>query len=262
MENTTNRAWDIHEIESLTENEASAMAERTETIKDHTAYFVNLPPYFNYSVLVFMNGHHIHYANDYELHHRDKTKAELTSLYINKLNSILFTEDELKAPLKTYEELENKRRYLHNYYGMRENGESIFHIHHNPMTDKEKAEHAEFERRIANMVYNPIAFAYMANKEFVDHHIELYNALCDREDELKNNYEYYVNAFVYEMCNHEYAINYQADYDTLSAFGNIEWKGDSLADYFDQLNFTETQRRAYKDARQKYYKMADENGWF
>ena len=53
-----------------------------------------------------------------------------------------------------------------------------------------------------------------------------------------------------------YVINWQADYDTLSAFGHVEWHGeneDALEKYFDELKFNDVQKKAYRDARTEYY---------
>ena len=104
----------------------------------------------------------------------------------------------------------------------------------------------------------------MADEKFIKHQAKLMAGLLKAKEAKSDNYEYWKDAFVREMFNHEYAINWQADYDTLSAFGNVEWKGDdaNLADYFDQLNFTETQRKAYRDARHEYYKKANEADMF
>ena len=56
------------------------------------------------------------------------------------------------------------------------------------------------------------------------------------------------------MFNHEYSINWQADYDTLSVFGRITYKENAtLTDYFDQLKFNDTQRLAYTAARKEYF---------
>lgn len=72
---------------------------------------------------------------------------------------------------------------------------------------------------------------------------------------MADDYDYQKRAFTTEMYNHEYAINWQADFDTLSAFGNIHTiRGteDVLESYFDQLDFTEVQRKAYLDAKADY----------
>jgi hypothetical protein len=78
---------------------------------------------------------------------------------------------------------------------------------------------------------------------------------------MQDDYEYNKEAFLYEMRNHEYGINWQADYDVLSVFGNISYCGEScsneLENYFDQLKFSETRRRAYRDARRKYFAETD-----
>ena len=53
--------------------------------------------------------------------------------------------------------------------------------------------------------------------------------------------------------------------NTLSAFGRIPreivWERDyTLNELFDALDFTETQRRAYRDAKKEYYKQIEERG--
>ena len=91
------------------------------------------------------------------------------------------------------------------------------------------------------------------------HHYQLFVTLQKRKAETKDNPEYQKNAFLREMFNHEYGINWQADYDTLSAFGNLVYHqkddGLELQDYFGQLKFSELQRNAYFDARREYYEM-------
>lgn len=86
----------------------------------------------------------------------------------------------------------------------------------------------------------------------------------DRLDDLMQNYDFAKDAIYYEMCNHEYAINWQADFDVMSCFGNIEYtdSSDELEQYFDQLKWSNDQRRAYLDARREYYKAAEEHEWF
>ena len=123
---TNENDWNINEIESIPEFQAAEMAEETMIIKDHNVYFVTLEKYFGFSVLVYCNGHYIYYVNDYELHHKGKTKEELKQIYIKKLNTKLYTESELKAPLKSYADYENRDYFLRNYYGMRYNYVSFF----------------------------------------------------------------------------------------------------------------------------------------
>ncbi|MBR6859841.1 MAG: hypothetical protein IKM73_00780, partial [Acidaminococcaceae bacterium] len=59
----------IQEIESVTEEQARDSALETLSIKGHTIYLVDFGGTFGYSCLVFCNGRHIYYANDYQLHH-------------------------------------------------------------------------------------------------------------------------------------------------------------------------------------------------
>ena len=250
------KEWLIRDIESITEKEAQEMAIEQKEIKGHNIYFVDFDGHFGYSKLVFNNGHHIHYANDYELHHRGnswckgKTKEELREWYIQGANNILFTEEEIAEPFTNYDEYNRKKHFLHNYYGMRTDYVSIF----GKVTDESQK---EFDRKTKTMTYNPIAFAYMPDAEFVKHHIELYKTLEKAKDDMSNNYEYLKSAYLYEMHNHEYGINWQADYDVLSCFGNIEYHDTDLQAYFDELNFTDIQKKAYLDARQQYYKETE-----
>ena len=244
------KEWLIRDIESITEKEAQEMALEEMEIKEHNIYFVDFGGYFGYSYLVFKNGHHIYHANDYELHHKHyiHNKEELKDLYIKKINNILYTEEEIAEPLKDYTEYDNKRHFLHNYYGMRTDYVSIFCC--NPT----KEQQAEFDRKTKTMTYNPVAFAYMPDAEFIKHHIDLYKTLEKAKDDMSNNYEYLKSAYLYEMHNHEYGINWQADYDVLSCFGNVEYHNTDLQAYFDELKFTELQQQAYLDARKQYFK--------
>ena len=78
--------------------------------------------------------------------------------------------------------------------------------------------------------------------------------------ELLKDYEWAKGAFLYEMGNHEYHINWDGDWDVCRCFGHVE--GDDPDKYFDQLGWEPQTRRAYLDARREFYKMCDENGWW
>ena len=250
--NTMNavKNYTIREIESLTEKDARMFAgEIIPNVKeDYTLYLVDFGGYFGYSCLVFADGHHIYYANDYQLHHSNKTKDELRDYYIRKMENTLFTDSEIAAIPKNYDEYHRKAEFLHNYYGMRRDHESIFCIGGEPKDRK------------PNTVYNHVNWSYYDHSdiEFVHHHAQLYIALQQAVSKLKDDLEYWIGAFYSEMWNHEYSINWQAEFDTLSAFGNLHYCGDArLEDYFDQLHFNETQRNAYYAARNKYYAECD-----
>lgn len=255
--------YTIDMIENIRENEAMEMALEIMNIKDHTVYFVNFEGYFGYSALVFKNGHHIYYINEYELHNRylvkEKSREEATEIlkqkYIENLNRKLFTEDELLAPIADYDDYELKSYYLRNYYIMQIDYVSAFSIGNK----KQKELYDRIERE--KLVFNPISFCYVSeeNVPFCKHQAELMAELERKNDECQKSYVYMKSAFLKEMYNHEYAINWQNDYDVLSVFGNIEYKNtDDINCYFDQLEFNDTQRKAYLDARKQYYKECPE----
>lgn len=252
--------YTIDMIEALTEQEAQALAIERMEIKGHAVYFVDFGGYFKYSCLVFKNGHHIHYANDYELHHNGKTRDELRAMFIAGRNNILFTDDEITAPLKDYGEYERREYFLRNYYGMQADKLSVFGDFRSD--DKIKAYE---EQKKAFPYYSPISFGYYADEGFARHLTELYEKLQEQKNAMADNFEYYKGAFKSEMANHEYHINWQADFDTLSAFGAVTWHGeepDELQKYFDELGFNDTQRRAYLAARKEFLKEAAANGWY
>ena len=255
-----NNTWTIEKIQSMLEADAMAIAEEKIETKGHDCYFIDFDNCFGYSVCVFCEGRHIYYANDYELHHRGKTHEDLRKLYLEHLNKTLYTEDELSEPLKSYEEYRAKSHFLHNHYGMRREYESIFCIIHS------EEEREIRNRKIASMFFNPICFCYNDSKEFVKQCADLNRALENRYKETFADYEFQKSAFYYELANHEYHINtYQGDWDTLSVFGKIEWHGqgaEAREIYFDELNFTDIQRKAFNDARKEFLSTAYKNGWY
>jgi hypothetical protein len=88
--------------------------------------------------------------------------------------------------------------------------------------------------------------------------------------DLMRDYDFAKDAIYYEMCNHEYAINYQRNWDVCNCFADEElpyygddyYGKDELNRYFDIMNWGDETRRAWKDAKAQYYKHAEENGWF
>lgn len=263
-----NKNFTITDIEEMNESDIRAtFAPDFEAIpcKGYTLYLVYIPEYFKYSMLVCADGKHIRWADDYEIHHdhQKKTREELRELYIKRANLILFTDDELAQPLKSYQDFERRRKYIMEYLPLRRDFMSMFQLTRN---EEERAEVEE--KRKAYPIVCPPALGYFAEgcEEFAKHIEDLYFQLIQQEDNTADNYDYNFSAFYYELGNHEYHINtYQGDWDTLSAFGNIEWKGqgeEARQDYYKQLQFTKTQIKAFEDARKKFLKDAAKNGWY
>lgn len=234
----------IKEIEALTIEDMTEFDHQVLTINGHDVYLVDLGGYFGYSALVFRNGKHLYYANDYELHHKGKTHEELKAWYADTLKYKLFSDEMIPAAVADYQEAERKEYYLRNYYPlMCIDKVSAFRICHN------EAESAAFDKEVEGMIYNPVGFFYTNDKAFSDRLIELYKIALKSKEPSKDNYDYWFDAFKYEMFNHEYAINWDADIDTLSAFGNVKYKVDiTLSELFDQLSFSDIQRKAYRAA--------------
>ena len=75
--------------------------------------------------------------------------------------------------------------------------------------------------------------------------------------------EFFESAALYEMFNHEYGINYQADWDVINALGyEVEYIDGTWIEQLEKCaELTEEQKKAYRRARAKYYRKAEENEW-
>ena len=119
--------YTIKDIENMSAANLADMADEVETIKGYTVYFVDFGGAFGFSACVCAEGQHIYHANDYELHHRGKSRDELREIYRRKLTGILFTESELST-VSGYDDKSVKEYFLRNLYAMRRPHVSMFHI--------------------------------------------------------------------------------------------------------------------------------------
>lgn len=245
------KGYNIKKIEKLTESEAIALAQDTTIVKGYSIYFIDFGGYFGFSALVFANGHHIHHCNDYALHHSGKTEEELKKYYVESLSEKLFTKDELQT-VASYDDYTAKDYYIRNYHSMRENYISIWFVG----TDEERAKR---QQEIQKMYYSDIAFAYYNSKNFVNELADLMQTLDTAKKRAENNFDYIKAAFLKEMYNHEYGINWQADYDTISAFANVSSVKDyeNINELFEVAGFDDLKKSAYMAARKEYFKNAN-----
>lgn len=249
------KSYTIYEIQEMSVDTARNLAAGNRAkVKDHDVYFANLGA-FGYSALVFYGEHHIYYADQFQLHFSHRPADSLRELFLEILSSILFTEEELCAPIADYDEYLRKCYFLNNYYGMREEKISIFRI------GKTEAEEESYRSSVASRIFNPVCLGYYLPEKnaFVDRCIELQNKLNQQRDTMQEDYDYQKNAFLKEMFNHEYGYSGSPDYDVLQVFGNIEYKGDdeaALHAYFQGLGFSEVRQKAYRAAQKEYWATA------
>ena len=241
----------ISEIENLTESEVKNIAEEEMTFKNHNIYFVTIDGAFGYSAIVYKNNHQIKYANDYELHHPNKSKEQLHKMYMRKYRKSLYTEKDFAKPLKSYDDYRSKLNYLINWYALQIDHVSMFGIFN---TDEQIKAH---EESIKDLTFDPAGYCYVKDPEFAKKHMELMNTLSKLRDEMEQSYDYMKSAFLHEMWNHEYIINWQGDWDVCSVFYDCEY-GDnkSWLDYLNDNKVSDDIIRAFKDARDEYMKKA------
>lgn len=211
------KEFNITEIENLTYTEAAKMALEKLNIKGHDCFLVDFSGYFGYSALVFKNGKHIYYANDYELHHRyivEKSGREaLRNYYIKEMNEKLYTDEELLEEVKTYDEYEKKSYFLRNYYIMRQDYISVFFIGSN---EEREARQREIEKNYP--YYNSVSFCYVSDPEIINTQKKYLAILRNAYKHLQNNLEIFREMVRKELANHEACIT--CDYtDALDALG-------------------------------------------
>lgn len=208
--------WTIYDIQSLTESnillgvkdgEPVDLVDKLD-IKGYDIYIVDFGGAFGLSALVFKNWRHIYYANDYQLHHSGMDVAELLKYYEEKLNRVLFTEDELGEAIHSYDEYRRKSQYLHNYWVMQFSYLSIFG---NPKEDKTV-------ERAAHPYLCNVCFCYVADKAICERARELLEQINKAHVIFMESDEAFREAVSYELANHEAGIT--CDYrDALSALG-------------------------------------------
>lgn len=202
-------------IYSLTYEEAKNIALEELDIKGHQCILTDFGNAFGYSILVFKNGKHIHFANDYELHHhylvQEKGRDALKAYYIETMNHKLYTDEELLAGIKTYDEYDKKQYFLRNYWIMRYENVSIFCIGDEESKTVEGSK-ASFP------FYNPVSFCYVADKGIVEDSLRFHRHLEKEYEALKGNDETFREMVRRELANHEACIT--CDYtDALDALG-------------------------------------------
>lgn len=81
--------------------------------------------------------------------------------------------------------------------------------------------------------------------------------------EAMKDHDFAFDAFLEEIGNHEYLINYQGAYDTLSCFYDIEWNDAWGADeYLKSVNAEPQVVMAWHEALDEHKRLAEENGWY
>lgn len=90
---------------------------------------------------------------------------------------------------------------------------------------------------------------------------EMVNRQAAEMDAAMKDTDFFKSAALYEMCNHEYGINMQADYDVINSLGfDVEYSDGRELEMCSEM--TTNQKTAYLDARREYFRLAEENEWY
>ena len=202
-------------IESLSYDEAKKIAIEEMKIKGHDCLIAELEGGFGYSALVFKNGRHIYYANEYELHHeymaREQGKEALRQYYINELNKKLFTDEEMLASIDSYDEYNRKDNFLRNYWIMRFDYVSPFAI------SMEEKEAIKIEKE-THPYFCSVCWSYVADESIVEEAHKYSQHLKTQYKKLQEDIDKFRNMDSYELSNHEACITGSVT-DALDALG-------------------------------------------
>lgn len=245
MELNRSKAYGIDEIEQMTFADAFILGDEIEEVKGHDVIFMDIAGAFGFSAIVFKDCRQVKYCNQYELHfrHMNYSRQELKKRYLDILNDKLFEESEL-ASVADYEDYRQKSDFLRDHYACRVHHVSIFGQFNDPENVR------KHEEATKNLVYDPVGLCYVESADFVKHHVDLMQGLEEAWEEKSRDFETIKQAFINEMYNHEYCINWEADWDTINAFKNVEYIEDgSTSDYCKAAGFTDTETRAYFEAK-------------
>lgn len=205
----------INEIYNLSYKDAVKQGSAVMVIKGHNCVLVDFKDYFGYSMLVFNNGRHIYYADDFELDHRKTAKEKgqegLKAYYIRALNRRLFTDEELMGEIKSYDEYCRKDYFLRNYWIQR-------YDHKSAIVCGERSKTALRKARSKLPYYNPVSLCYVADKEIVGMSIKFQDHLMQEYRKLQKSEEGFREMIRYELENHEACITCEYG-DALYALG-------------------------------------------
>ena len=256
-------------IDNITKKQAEELSIDIMTIKGYEVLFPIIEDYQGLCAIAYKNGHQIY--SSVALNHKPYGKEipsteKLKKIYIKELRRKLYTEKEL-TKVKNYDDYSLKSYFLHNYYGKERDHLSMFAI--NGKTIEQRADYYTLdaivdERLPEYPVKNPVGFCFMRaeDADFVKHQIKLVAILEKAKEESEQSEEYMVNAFYYEMGNHEYCINWQADWDVCSCFGECKYGEDkSYVDYLTEMGKANL-IPAYQKAKQKHFEDAEKYGWY
>lgn len=93
--------------------------------------------------------------------------------------------------------------------------------------------------------------------------IRAYFEKKDPLPELMANYDFAYEAFMYELGNHEYHINWQGNWDVMNCFGNVEYEeGKGGRAYLRDMGYGGETEKAWCNARKDFLRMAEEKDWY
>lgn len=76
-------------------------------------------------------------------------------------------------------------------------------------------------------------------------------------DRMESSQKFAREAFVYEMYNHEYPINWEGDYEVCSVFGSCKFSESKTgSDYLREMGYSDKVIKIYNESAEKVYRSS------
>ena len=205
--------WD--DMTSATLEQLERVAIIKKRVKGFDAFLVKCAPHYGFTWFAFENGEgitesrciYIESSIHYKLNSYGGSNYRMIRAMLEKVEKTLFTDEELNAPIKDYDEYRRKDYFVRNYLPRRWKYESAFHIIRSEQEEQER------EERIRRHFpyYSQVAFAYFPLSGCVDYLKKRAEIVEKRYQEFMSNAEQRESAILYELFNYECFYSWDLD---------------------------------------------------
>lgn len=154
----------VTDIKNLSQADVFDLAFEKFSCKGHDCYIADFGQDIGTSVIVFKNNHQLFHANEYQFCHPNMDKTALISFYKKNCKKVLFSNTELLADVKGYDDYILKSNYIRNILS-----QAYDHLFGDAFSSNKKCDitHKLIESKFK--YFSNVAFAFYSSPEYVDY---------------------------------------------------------------------------------------------